>query len=131
MTGLAGNGGTCESSRRRYLVELATKQRKKLVRNGRLKRQARRQLHQQAAELFSQAGNFVQESLQQLARTFQPLLVRDGLGDLHAEPETPRHARRPVLIRAAAMGPVERRVDLHRGKASGVALQVRSVRWKL
>jgi hypothetical protein len=50
------------------------------LRCGGIKRQAGRQLHEQAAELAAQAGDLRQEAVQQAFAIAQALFVGDGFG---------------------------------------------------
>ncbi len=85
---------------------------------------ARRKLDQQASELVAERRGFRQERVEFRLGIGKHRLVRDRPGNLDRESERFRDACGPAGVRRRTVGPIERRIDLDRGKPRGVALQM-------
>ena len=86
--------------------------------------EARRQLHQQGAELAAERSDIGEELRQRLCRPDEAPCMRDLPRQLHGEPEALGNAPRPALVGRRPVRSVERRVDLHGRETLGVALQM-------
>jgi len=99
----------------------------KIIHGDRIKRQAGRQLHQQAAQLAAQAVGLRQEGIEQRRAVPQPLLVRDGFGQLDRKAEVVRNACGPARIGRALVRAIERGIDFGGVQPRRIALKVRAV----
>ena len=103
----------------------ATPQHREEGRGGaRVEDQARRQLHQQAAELRAQPGDRVEEGAERIPHPMQARVVGDRLWHLDREAELLRHAGGPAFEGARLVRAIERGVDLDDGKTRGITRQV-------
>jgi hypothetical protein len=68
-------------------TESAAKQLQKTADAASIEGVRRRQLNEQRPTLRAQSGDFINETIQGIARASEFALVRDHLGDLDGEPE--------------------------------------------
>src|SRR5689334_25290623 len=86
--------------------------------------QAGRQLHQQAAEFFTEAIDLREDGLKKAFAVPQAVFVGEGFGQLDRKAEMRGHAGGPSCISGRLVRAVKRGVDLYRVKARCIALQV-------
>ncbi len=96
----------------------------------RVERQARRQLHQQNAELGAQRIELGEEPAKRFLGVHQPGVMGDRAGRLDGEPEAFGRLGRPACVGGGEVGPVERRIDFHGVEHRRVSFKARSVSGK-
>lgn len=98
--------------------------RQEVVEPGQVQRQVRRQLEEDRAQLVAQAAGALQQSGNRLLRLAQPLEVGEEAAPLDGEQESLRRPVPPGAEASAVRQPVERVVQLYRGKLRGVELEL-------
>ena len=89
-----------------------------------IERQARRQLHEQAAEARAELREVREEHLEQRRATREPVVMRYRARNLDGKPEPARYARGPSLEGRASMRPIKGGIDLHSGKNPRITREV-------
>src|SRR4051812_30806124 len=84
---------------------------------------AGRQLDKHRPEFWTQSGDLVNKSIQQLIHLEQSALMRNRLRHLHGKTKIHRHAGDPASIGLRLMRTIEGGVNLGRVEAGGVALK--------
>src|SRR6185295_6163184 len=111
-------------------IELFAHRGKKAASDTGVEREAWRQLHQQATEPCAERRELREEPLQGRRAARETLVMRDRARDLHREAERSRHARRPSFESRGAVRAIEGGIDLHGGKRTRIAREVRFARRK-
>lgn len=89
--------------------------------------EAGRKLHEDASEFLSKARSLFEETDETLVDVLEAGDMGNGLWHFYRKAEGGRHRSGPSLVSRPAMGAIERGVDLHRGEAGSVALEMTSL----